>query len=151
MTGFDAVPDELRGTAGRIGETASTAAGLVWQGPSGDYGNDAVQQAWQRYIESTREHFQALKGKAEELGSQLGSAAARYLESDEGTRSSLDTLGNAVESAAVGMGAGGAAGSAVGGAVGGIAGGLGGALGGVAAGGISAVLDGGAGGEGQER
>lgn len=147
MTGFDAVPDELRGTAGRIGETAGGAAGLMWQGPSGDYGNDAVQQAWQLYIESMRKHFETLKGKAEELGGQLGSAAAQYLESDDDTRSSMDTLGNAVESAAGGM----AAGGAVGGAVGGIAGGLGGALGGAAAGGISAVLDGGAGSEGQER
>lgn len=147
MTGFDAVPDELRGTAGRIGETASGAAGLVWQGPSGNYGNDAVQQAWQCYIEGMRERFETLKGKADELGGQLGSAAARYLESDDGTRSSLGTLGDAVEGASRGFAAGGAAG----GAVGGVVGGLGGAVGGAAAGGISAVLDGGAGNEGQER
>lgn len=143
MTGFDAVPDELRGTAGRIGQTAGAAAGLVWQGPSGDYGNDAVQQAWQLYIEGMRKRFDALKGQAEELGGQLGSAAAQYVESDENTGSSLGTLGTAVEGAAGGL--------AAGGAVGGIAGGLGGAAGGVAAGGISAVLDGGADSGGQER
>jgi len=155
MAGFDAVPDELRGTAGRIGETVGGAANLSWQGPSGDYGHDAVQQAWQRYIEGMRKHFEGLKGKAEELGGQLGAAASRYAESDGDTQSTLGTLGGAVEGAAGGILAGGAAGGAVGGAVGGVAGGLAGAAGGAVAGGvaggISGVLGGGAAGEGQER
>ncbi|WP_024873720.1 hypothetical protein [Saccharomonospora piscinae] len=143
MAGFDAVPDELRETAGRIGDAVGGVAGLMWQGPSGDYGHSGVQTAWGTFIEQLRAQVEALRDKAEEFGGDLGQAANRYLDTEAETNSTLAGLGGLLEqqSGALGAAAGGVAGGALGGGIGAA---LGGAAGGALGGSIGNALNSGA-------
>ncbi len=81
--GFRALPDELRHTAGRIGDVVSAVAGAVWQGPSGDYGHAGVQAGWAGFIEDMRGHVESLRAGAERHGDGLIAAAQSYLDSEE--------------------------------------------------------------------
>lgn len=97
MTGFGAVPDELQQAAGAIGNVIGGVAGLVWQGPGGDYGHPGVQQGWAQFVEDMRGQVDTLKGVAEEHGEKLKSAATRYLESDSDVGKVVGGLGDLID------------------------------------------------------
>lgn len=99
MTGFGAVPDELRQAAGAIGNVIGGVAELVWRGPGGDYGHPGVQQGWAQFIEDMRGQVDTLKGAAEEHGEKLKSAATRYLESDSDVGKVVGGLGDLIDGA----------------------------------------------------
>jgi hypothetical protein len=84
--GFRALPDELRHTAGKIGDVVSEVAGAVWQGPSGDYGHAGVQAGWAGFIEDMRSHVADLRAGAERHGAGLIATAQSYLDSEEDAR-----------------------------------------------------------------
>lgn len=108
--GFGAVPDELRETAGRIVDVVGGAAGMAWQGPSGDYGHAGVQAGWAQFVEDVKGQVENLLEKAHGHGDDLKSAAVQYLESEQSAGSALSGLGELVDSL----------GSSTGGAVGGV-------------------------------
>lgn len=80
--GFSTVPDELRQTAGSIGDAVGAVAGMVWQGPSGDYGHPGVQAGWAGFIEEMKAQVAALRDKANEHADGLRTAADQYQDSD---------------------------------------------------------------------
>ncbi|MEU6646893.1 hypothetical protein ABZ863_30750 [Saccharomonospora sp. NPDC046836] len=126
VTGFGAVPDELRETAGRIGEAVGGVASMVWRGPSGDYGHPGVQTGWEQFVEQLKAQVEALRDQAEEFGSNLGVAAGRYQETEAGTGATLAGFGDMIADyggPAVGGAIGGAAGAATSGAIGSVLGG----------------------------
>ena len=97
MAGFGAVPDELRETAGMIGDAVAGVAGMVWRGPSGDYGHPGVQAGWEQYVNHLRRQVEALRDKAEDFGVRLGEAAGRYLDSETEAGGTLGTFGDVLE------------------------------------------------------
>ena len=82
MSGFGAVPEELRRAAGQIGDVGDRAAGLVWRGPSGEYGHDGVAGAWELFIEEMRAYVQRLRQEADEHAIGLRAAASSYVDVD---------------------------------------------------------------------
>jgi hypothetical protein len=80
--GFGAVPDELFRTANAISDAVGTAAGMVWQGPSGDYGHPGVHAGWGWFIEDMKAEIAQLREKADGHGESLKLAAAEYVDSD---------------------------------------------------------------------
>ena len=80
--GFGAVPEELYRTANQIGDVIGSAAGLLWQGPSGDYGHPGVQTGWGSFIDEVKSEVEKLARKAEGHGEDLRTAAGKYAESD---------------------------------------------------------------------
>ncbi|MCE6993984.1 WXG100 family type VII secretion target [Saccharothrix sp. S26] len=82
MSGFGAVPDELRRAAGQIGDVGDRTAGMVWCGPSGEYGHAGVAGAWESFIEEMRAHVQRLRQEAEEHAIGLRAAATSYVDVD---------------------------------------------------------------------
>ncbi|HJQ46418.1 MAG TPA: hypothetical protein VJ870_08845 [Amycolatopsis sp.] len=104
--GFDAVPDELRQTAGTIGDAISGVADLVWRGPGGDYGHAGVQQGWAQFIEDMRGSVQKLHATAEEHGENLKKAAVAYVGSDADVGAKLGQLGDLVHDLGAPMGGG---------------------------------------------
>jgi hypothetical protein len=80
--GFGAVPDELFRTANAIGDAVGSAAGMLWQGPSGDYGHTGVQSGWEQFMEDMKSEILTLRDKAEGHGEDLKTAAMGYAESD---------------------------------------------------------------------
>jgi hypothetical protein len=80
--GFSTVPDELRQTAGTIGDALGAVAGMVWQGPSGDYGHPGVQAGWGQFIEEMKAQVAALRDRANEHADGLRTAAEQYQDSD---------------------------------------------------------------------
>ncbi|MBK1783280.1 hypothetical protein [Prauserella cavernicola] len=97
MTGFGSVPDELNQVANSISDTAGRVAGLVWRGPSGDYGHADVQSCWGGFIEDARTRLESLRATAEEHGGGLVEAARRYLESEQDTGGVVASLHELVE------------------------------------------------------
>jgi hypothetical protein len=109
--GFGAVPDDLRQTAGKIGEVIGAVTGLVWEGPSGDYGHAGVQSGWAAFIEGMKSTVQGLHDKAGEHGESLRTAASAYEGSDAGVGTKMGEFGEAIGAAAgTGMVGGGFAG-----------------------------------------
>lgn len=97
-SGFGAVPDELRQTAGRIVDAVAGVAGMAWRGPSGDYGHPGVQAGWAQFIEEIKAAVTKLQDKAHEHGDHLTAAAVKYLESEQAAASQLGGLGELVDS-----------------------------------------------------
>ncbi|MFI7117013.1 hypothetical protein [Amycolatopsis sp. NPDC049868] len=115
--GFGAVFDDLHQTANRITDVVMVVDGLPWNGPSGDYGNSGVQAGWARFIENAKAHVDGLRGKANEHGDLVRTAAGRYQVSDQESEQALSRLGGLLDGFA-----GGPAGAAIGPAIGGAAG-----------------------------
>ncbi|GAB3563957.1 hypothetical protein GCM10027445_07000 [Amycolatopsis endophytica] len=109
MTGFGAVPDELRRTASAIGDVVSGVAGVAFHGPSGDYGHAGVQAGWTEFLGEMEARLKKLRAKAEEHGENLRVAAGVYQESDGEAGRSLGSIGELI----------GEAGDPIGGTVGG--------------------------------
>ncbi|MEV8612698.1 hypothetical protein AB0383_33040 [Amycolatopsis sp. NPDC051373] len=80
--GFDAVTEELERAADTIGDVVGGAAGLLWQGPSGDYGHPGVQAGWGSFIADIESVVEGLTGKAHGHGEDLRTAAVRYAGAD---------------------------------------------------------------------
>ncbi|QUQ69358.1 WXG100 family type VII secretion target [Kutzneria sp. CA-103260] len=80
--GFGAVPDELFRTANAISDAVGSAAGMLWQGPSGDYGHPGVQTGWEQFIEDMKSEINTLRDQAEGHGESLKTAAMGYADSD---------------------------------------------------------------------
>ena len=57
--GFGAVPEELYRTANQIGDVIGSASGLLWQGPSGDYGHPGVQTGWGSFIDDVKSEVES--------------------------------------------------------------------------------------------
>ncbi|GDY30633.1 hypothetical protein [Gandjariella thermophila] len=117
--GFDAVADELRRAAGSIADAVGGVAGMVWQGPSGDYGHRGVQAGWARFVEDLKAQIQKLHDRAHQHGDNLIAAAAGYLESDAEADAALDRVAGLLDSAgsAAGVATGGGGAGAPGGFV----------------------------------
>ncbi|MGW4484224.1 hypothetical protein ACWEOE_10340 [Amycolatopsis sp. NPDC004368] len=81
--GFDAVTEELERAADTIGDVVGGAAGLLWQGPSGDYGHPGVQAGWGSFIADLESVVEGLTGKAHGHGEDLRTAAVRYAGADD--------------------------------------------------------------------
>ena len=82
MSGFGAAPEDLRRAAGQIGDVGDKAAGLVWRGPSGEYGHDGVAGAWERFIEEMRAYVERLRQQADEHAVGLRATASSYVDVD---------------------------------------------------------------------
>jgi hypothetical protein len=80
--GFGTAPDELFRTANAISDAVSSASGMLWQGPSGDYGHRGVQAGWRQFIEDMKAELDKLCDTAKGHGESLKSAAIQYVESD---------------------------------------------------------------------
>lgn len=91
--GFGTVPDELHQAAGKIGDVISNVAGMVWEGPSGDYGHPGVQTGWAQFVDEMKTQVQGLHDKANEHGKGLRSAAALYQDSDGDVGKAVGKLG----------------------------------------------------------
>ena len=83
MAGFGAVPDELRQVAGKIGETGDQVAGMVWVGPSGDYGHAGVSSAFEQFIEEMKQQVGWLREQVDGHTLGLGEVARNYHDLDE--------------------------------------------------------------------
>ncbi|PSL57866.1 hypothetical protein B0I31_10177 [Saccharothrix carnea] len=88
MSGFGAVPEELRRAAGQIGDVGDKTAGLVWRGPSGEYGHAGVAGAWELFIEEMKASVERLRLEADEHAIGLRAAASSYVDVD-GTRADV--------------------------------------------------------------
>ncbi|OLT47601.1 hypothetical protein BJF85_15400 [Saccharomonospora sp. CUA-673] len=104
MTMFDAVFDELRGTSGRILDTAGVATGIRLPKVSGNYGHEGVMSAWRQFAASMEDHVGTLKSSADRLGTDLNSAAGRYVEVESDTQATIGGLGGKVGGAAGAIG-----------------------------------------------
>ncbi|WP_156076935.1 hypothetical protein [Saccharothrix sp. NRRL B-16314] len=82
MAGFGAVPEELRRAAGEIGDAGDKTAGLVWCGPSGEYGHEGVASAWELFIEEMKAYVERLRQEADEHAIGLRAAATSYVDVD---------------------------------------------------------------------
>lgn len=111
-SGFGTVPEELRSTAGKIGEVIAGVADAIWQPPSGNYGHPGVQSGWASFIEQMKSHVEALREQADEHGRGLITAATSYLDLESNVGDFLTKAGSGLESL------GGAIGSVLGGAAG---------------------------------
>ncbi|WP_326569295.1 hypothetical protein VSH64_47465 [Amycolatopsis rhabdoformis] len=80
--GFDAVTEDLERAADTIGDVVGSAAGLLWQGPSGDYGHAGVQAGWGSFVDDLKSVVDGLAGKAQGHGEDLRTAAVRYAAAD---------------------------------------------------------------------
>ncbi|MFI9383891.1 hypothetical protein [Kutzneria sp. NPDC052558] len=80
--GFGAVPEELFRTANAISDAVGSAAAMLWQEPSGDYGHPGVQAGWGQFIEDMKSEIGKLRDKAEGHGESLKAAAMGYADSD---------------------------------------------------------------------
>ncbi|MFD2469633.1 hypothetical protein [Amycolatopsis silviterrae] len=91
--GFGAVPEELFRTANSIGDVIGGAAGLLWQGPSGDYGHPGVQAGWAGFIEEVRAEVARLTENADGHGDDLRTAAGKYSQSDAAATGAIGKFG----------------------------------------------------------
>jgi hypothetical protein len=91
--GFGAVPEELYRTANQIGDVIGSASGLLWQGPSGDYGHPGVQTGWGSFIDDVKSEVEKLAKKAEGHGEELRTVAGKYAESDTQAGDAIGKLG----------------------------------------------------------
>lgn len=92
-SGYEAVPEELRGTAGKIGQVVAKGDGMRWNGPSGDYGHGDVEGAWRELIDGLRRHVAGLGAKANEHGDGLVAAASGYTAAEGTAKEGLDKAG----------------------------------------------------------
>ncbi|WP_205673055.1 hypothetical protein [Amycolatopsis nivea] len=92
--GFGAVPEELFRTANSIGDVIGSAAGLLWQGPSGDYGHRGVQAGWAGFVEEIQAEVARLTEIAEGHGDDLRTAAGKYAESDAAATGTIGKFGS---------------------------------------------------------
>jgi hypothetical protein len=83
MSGFGAVPEELRRAAGAIGDAGEQTAGMVWCGPSGEYGHAGVAGAWELFIEEMKAYVERLRQQADEHAIGLRAAASSYVDVDD--------------------------------------------------------------------
>lgn len=95
--GFEATPDELRQTAGKIDDVIGGVVQLLWRGPTGEYGHSGVQRGWADFVENAKREVGSLHDKAVEHGEALRAAAVKYLENEAGTGADLAGLGGLVE------------------------------------------------------
>ncbi|WP_063695756.1 hypothetical protein [Amycolatopsis orientalis] len=91
--GFGAVPEELFRTANSIGDVIGSAAGLLWQGPSGDYGHPGVQAGWAGFVEEIQAEVARLTEIAEGHGDDLRTAAGKYAQSDAAATGTIGKFG----------------------------------------------------------
>lgn len=91
--GFGAVPEELFRTANSIGDVIGSAAGLLWQGPSGDYGHRQLQTGWTGFIESIEAEVARLAEQTQGHGDNLRTAAGKYLQSDDDATGTVGGFG----------------------------------------------------------
>ncbi|WP_409182466.1 hypothetical protein F9C11_39690 [Amycolatopsis sp. VS8301801F10] len=91
--GFGAVPEELFRTANAIGDVVGSAAGLLWQGPSGDYGHRGVQAGWAGFVEEIQAEVARLTGIAQGHGDDLRTAAGKYAQSDAAATGTIGEFG----------------------------------------------------------
>jgi hypothetical protein len=96
--GFEAAPEELRGSARSIATALEDAGGTTWQRPSGDYGHAGVQSAFTAFVEDAERRVGELGATADGLGRGLGESARAYEESDA---TGVRTLMKAVENLGV--------------------------------------------------
>ncbi|HJQ46421.1 MAG TPA: hypothetical protein VJ870_08860 [Amycolatopsis sp.] len=106
-SGFGTVPDDLRQAAGQIGGAIRDAADLVWQGPSGNYGNDGVQHGWGQFIDDMKKSVRNLHDTADEHGVNLKGAASAYEEQDTGVGRLIGGIGELIDSPGRGLTVGG--------------------------------------------
>jgi hypothetical protein len=92
--GYGAVPNELYQAANKIGDVVGAAAGLQWQGPSGDYGHAGVQAGWSTFLSDLETHVKELRDKADHHGESLKTAAGSYTEAENTADHSLGKLGD---------------------------------------------------------
>lgn len=97
MSGYDAVPDELRGTAGQIGDVLSSVSGAVFDPPSGDYGHPEVQAGWEQFMEGLKGTFDAHHKSASRHGENLHSAASSYEGRDESAQGTITSSGGGLD------------------------------------------------------
>ncbi|MEU4763129.1 hypothetical protein AB0H12_07725 [Actinosynnema sp. NPDC023794] len=83
MSGFGAAPEELRRAAGQIGDVGDRTAGILWCGPSGEYGHAGVAGAWELFIEEMRAYVERLRQEADEHAIGLRAAASSYVDVDD--------------------------------------------------------------------
>lgn len=98
-SGFGTVPDDLRQAAGQIGGAIRGVADLVWQGPSGNYGNAGVQRGWGEFIDGMKKSVQNLHEQADDHGVNLKGAASAYQEIDSGVGQTIGGIGELIDSA----------------------------------------------------
>lgn len=110
--GFGAVPDELFRTANSIGDVVGSAAGLLWQGPSGDYGHRQLQAGWAGFIESIEAEVARLAEQTRGHGDNLRTAAGKYLQSDDDATGTVRGAGSGIGDL-FGAGSGGQAGNGI--------------------------------------
>lgn len=103
-SGFGTVPEELRSTAGKIGEVMAGVADAIWQPPSGNYGHPGVQSGWASFIEQMKSNVKALREKVDEHGQGLISAATSYLDSESDVGDFLAKAGSGLDSLGGGIG-----------------------------------------------
>ncbi|WP_367137019.1 hypothetical protein [Saccharothrix sp. HUAS TT1] len=96
MSGFGAVPEELRRAAGQIGDVGDRASGVVWCGPSGEYGHAGVAGAWELFIDGMKSSVERLRQQADEHAIGLRAAASSYVDVDGEGAAGFDGLGSAV-------------------------------------------------------
>jgi hypothetical protein len=96
--GFGAVPDELLRTANKITDAVGRAGSMLWQGPSGDYGNPGVQQGWGTFVEDLKAEIEKLCQKAYGHGDDLRAAATSYTESDSEADAAFGQVGGLLDS-----------------------------------------------------
>ncbi|MGC7095263.1 hypothetical protein ACPZ19_11400 [Amycolatopsis lurida] len=91
--GFGAVFDDLHQTASRITDVVAGVETLPWDGPSGVYGNSAVETGWAQFIENAKAQVNGLRGKANEHGELVRTAAGEYQVSDDESGRALSGSG----------------------------------------------------------
>ncbi|WP_410659651.1 hypothetical protein [Amycolatopsis sp. lyj-112] len=94
--GFDAVPAELRGTAGRIDEVIG-AGSMKWVGPDLDFGHSAVELAWGLFDQDIERHYDTLIASAAGHGTGLREAAGAYENVDFGAKDVVDRFLPAID------------------------------------------------------
>ncbi|MEU4741379.1 hypothetical protein AB0G02_13075 [Actinosynnema sp. NPDC023658] len=96
MSGFGAVPEELRRAAGKIVDAGDRTSGLVWCGPSGEYGHAGVAGAWELFIEEMKAYVERLRQQADEHAVGLHAVASSYVDVDGEGADAFGGLGVAV-------------------------------------------------------
>ena len=104
--GFGTVPDELFKAASAITDAGGHAGGMVWRGPSGDYGHPGVQGGWAQFVEDLKAEVNKLSQRADSHGEKLRTTAVDYADTDEAAGSVFGKVGEVVGASATSGGTG---------------------------------------------